>query len=317
MNSGRIFAIAVFVMAIPNAAFSYDLDSFEIAVQHFDPHHEVGIEYESREVEFVRQALLVARETVPEVRGIHVPTDGNGGTRWTPLMYRTIELRGGEQIWSHTTDTVDLMRRVGFAIGRDCRRVVRTDEAFTREERSNSETSIEWQLAGECTVDPSRHSCSNIEVVEWLCSLGVESILIKERASHRGRYDVNFYLVFATPVDLIYMSNRIANAPQFEGVFGKLVPTPYIGNLIGDGPSVEVVHREAGAGFSGICFKFAVGWGDCESGCIASHSWIIRCRAGRTGPDSNWHIEADLLDEGGNPLPEDLRAKLRSEEVSK
>lgn len=109
------------------------------------------------------------------------------------------------------------------------------------------------------------------------------------------------------------MSRRLNESALFRQLFGPLVPHPFLGQVIGESPAVEVVPHDGDVGFSGICFQFSVGWGDGEAGCIHSHYWIIRCQAVGAASQGGWRIDAVLLEEGGDGLSEFARAKLCSE----
>ena len=57
----------IFLMTESSKAASSGIDELVLAVQHFDPEHQLGIKYDSPEVAFMRQALQAARQQAPRL----------------------------------------------------------------------------------------------------------------------------------------------------------------------------------------------------------------------------------------------------------
>ncbi|MFH2054028.1 MAG: hypothetical protein ABIK96_16355 [bacterium] len=290
------------LISLPTLSPASDLDAFILAIQHFDPAHQLGLAFDGPEVEFVTEALEAARNVAPGVSGIHVRTDWNRWDSMSPLMFKTIEIRRGDRIRSGSSSTPDSLRSIGIAIGRNCRAEVQTNESFSSSRPLGTSTRTRWDLDRKCLHENNSRTCANVEIVDWLCSRGVDLVLVSETVTHKGVYREEMYLVFRSPVDLDYMAAALMEDPLYAGTFGDLEARPYLGRLIGDGPSVEVVPCEGATGFDGICFRFSIGWGDCPAGCIHSHYWVIRCMVDGSGTGKGRSLVAELVEEGGDPL---------------
>lgn len=306
--------VAVCVLLLPVGTLASGLDAFVLAVDHFDPDHERGLGLDGPEVEFLRQALAKAREAIPEVVGIHVRTDGAGGDKMRPTMFRTLQLFDPEKNWERRTLTPEIMAAIAAQIGGGCEAEIVTNEKRPNQHNPIISKSSLWTLASSSDEKSGIELCDNQEIVRWLHSRGVTEILLKEN-SYKGRDRAKLYLRFGHLVDMEFKSKQLMADPLYSDLFGTYELKPYLGNLFGDGNSVDVVSEAGYSGFDGVVIVFTAGFGDCPSGCIYSHHWIFKYRTMGEKKGDIWPLVGGLSEEGGTPLPEHMRMGLRQAEA--
>lgn len=311
----KVFITALISVAIcaplspPNASASL-LDAFVLAVDHFDPDHEVGLELDSPEVEFLRQALEMAREAIPEVVGIHIRTDGAGRDKLRPTMFGTLELVDRNRMNGDRTLTPEIKASIASKIGNECRTEIETSEKFRIKSNPRVQKTTLWTFDNYCSEGAEIELCENQEVVRWLCTRGVATVLLIEN-SYKGRNRAKLFLNFKQVVDLDFKSLQLMADPSYQELFGDHDLTPHLGGLVGDGNSLEVLSDPRYTGFDGVVIKFTVGFGDCPAGCIYSHHWIFKYKTQGSQKDGVWPLIGGLVEEDGTPIPEHMRGQLR------
>ena len=286
------------------------LDAFVLAVDHFDPDHELGLELDSPEVQYLLQALEAAREAIPEVTGIHVRTDQARGDRLSPRMFTALEFVDRNEPSGDYTLTPEIESALASKIGAKRRVEIETNERIGLNRIPNVRKSTLYTFDNYCGEGADIELCGNEEIVRWLCSSGVGEVLLIEN-SYKGRNRARFYLLFRQVVDLQFKSKLFMADPFYDDLFGDHVLKPFSGDLFGDGNSVEIVDALGYEGFDGVVIEFKIGWGDCPAGCIYSHYWKVFIRVEGESDGQDWRFVIADVEEGGTPIHEGARARLR------
>lgn len=294
-------ALIAFALCVPAPVSGSGLDAFLLAVEHFDPGHEKGIEYFSDEVEFMRQVLRRAREEVPAVAGLHAPVDGSVESKFGPAMYRTLRVKPPAGWAGRRDEAQAMLKDIGESIGQGCRYEEQINNRYGSNRVTSTTRRMHWDIGGECEGDGDRRRCENTETAAWLCSLGVGTVTLKEH-EYKGRGRTDLFVTFRPLVDLEYCAKRIAGDPLYSAVFRDLELIPYGGTGVGDGPTLRVVPVEGLSGFGGARVELSVGWGDCPSGCIYRHYWVFEYRVEGERVGEDWPLVGGLLEESGDRL---------------
>ncbi len=307
-------AFVFLALCLPALAMSSGLDAFVLAVQHFDPRHETGVEYESDEVAYMRQVLWEARQSVPEVAGLHVQVDGSVESKFGPSMFRSIRVKPQNYRVARFDRDIDLLKEFGESIGVGCRHEEQVNKKYHSNRNASTTRIIQWNLGRDCLGGNHESICENSSVVEWLCSLGVDSVTLKEH-EFMGNRRAELFLNYKYLVDLEYKVMRIANDPRYASVFGDLKLDPFGGTAIGGGPTLRVVSVNELSGFRGVRVEFSAGWGDCPAGCIYRHNWLFEYKTVGERRGDEWTLAGGLIEENGDPLTEQIRGMLRCAKV--
>jgi hypothetical protein len=295
--------VTIFVLCLPALVSGSGLDAYVLAVQHFDPGHELGIEYVSDEVDFMRQVLREARNVVPAAAGLHLPVDGTVESKFGPSMYRSLRVRPQDSGHAWSDEEIESLRRVGEFIGLGCSYEEQINKRYHSNRFTGTTRLMQWNVGEHCREEGDRRICENHEVAEWLCSFGVESVTLKEY-EYKGSKNAELFLTYNVLVDLEYNAMRLAGDPKYSAVFHDLELEPYSGTAIGDGPTVRVVPVDGLSGFDGVRVEFSAGWGDCPSGCIFRHYWLFEYRVKGERMGGDWPLVGGLIEESGDPLSE-------------
>ncbi len=203
------YSFVAIILCFPVLCFGSSLDAFVLAIQHFDPDHELGIEYEGEEVELMRQVLSEAQESVPAIAGVHVRVDGSLQSEFGPSMFRSLRVIPQGKLSARSDAEVAGLRKISESIGLGCR----YDEQTNNTHRSNKFTSItkqiRWDIGRDCNEEEDGRLCENVEIVDWLCSLGVGSVTLREH-EYKTISSAELSLGYNSLVDLEYCAKRLA-----------------------------------------------------------------------------------------------------------
>jgi hypothetical protein len=284
-------------------------DALVLAIQHFDPDHNIGIEAYGQEVEFMRDALWAARTAVPEIASFHISVDNSVTNSDGPAMFRSLHA----QLPNFGPGDVAQLRTIAESIGLGC---IYEKTVVTNLTPRTLETTV-WQFdaVGEAYKDRGR-LCTNTDLVDWLCSRNVRAIILRtSQYKHSVRGDL--YLTFGTIGDLKFRAKQLMADSSYENLFGELVLRPFTGNLVGAGQGISVVPGSGLVGYEGVRLKFWTGWGDCPSGCISRHYWVVDIKTvSRVGSDEV-NLAATLVEEYGDKIHEAQRKLLRNPPVAR
>lgn len=297
------------VFSVPGA-LGIGVDAFNLAIQHFDPEHEIGLEANGPEARFMSAALRYVREHVPETRSLYNPDAAPRSTVGAPGIANTLMLVNAVSADSENELTAEIKIAIGHRIAAGCLTESRVHEKPFNSGRVHIRKSSFWQLRAECEGRTSEDFCEDREVVDWLCSRGVDGILLTESIFPKRSY-AELYIKFNAFVDLVYKAELLQNDPLYGRVFEFHSLEPYVGGRDGDGNSVEVVDHPSYKGFDGVVIRFEYGWGDCPSGCIYKHYWNVYVRVHGESDGQQWQFAIAKVEEGGSPIFEGTRARLR------
>ncbi|MBT4291701.1 hypothetical protein HOD41_03345, partial [bacterium] len=237
------YAFVVIALCFPVFCLGSSLDAFVLAIQHFDPDHELGIEYESDEVEFMRQILKQAQESVPAIAGVHVRVDGSLQSEFGPSMFRSLRIKP-QGHWAVRSEAEAAgLREIGEFLGRGCRNEEQTNKIYRSNRITSTTKLIRWDIGRDCSEEGDGRLCENVEIIDWLCSIGIGSVTLKEH-EYKSKSTVELYLRYQGLVDLEYCAKQLAGDPGFSAILGDFELDPYGGKLIGDGPTMRVVPTD-------------------------------------------------------------------------
>jgi hypothetical protein len=314
MTSLKNFAHAVLVilfvlLPVLCLADGEPWDSWVLAVQHFDPGHQIGLKRDSQEVQFIEQALKSAREEVPELFNIHVRVnDGYDHDHLRPFQTYSIKQPG--RTYSIKPDSILIKNFEDLLSG--CRRKINIEIGEGVKNRFHVFTHTRWRLCESFSrAEPDTH-CNTPDLVSPLCEMGVTGVHRLRRTTRRGRQFEMFFIIHRPePIDPEFIAKRLEEAPFFKDHFPGCTVEPLRPVLVGDRPNVQLADSQKHSGFEGVSFVFKYGWGDCPSGCLHNHYWevTVRPKQGRGG--RGLISEVEQVVEYGDELPEKTRNQLR------
>jgi len=296
------YTFVAIALCFPVLCFGSSLDAFVLAIQHFDPGHELGIEYDGDEVEFMRQVLKQAQESVPAIAGVHIRVDGSLQSKFGPSMFRSLRIKPQGHWACRTEAEAAGLREIGESIGLGCRNEEQVNKIYRSNRVTSTTKQIRWDIGRDCNEEADDRLCENSEIVNWLCSLGVGLVTLKEH-EYKTISNTELYIRYQGIVDLEYCAKQLASDPRFSAVFGDFELDPYGGQLIGDGPTMRVVPTDGLDGYQGVRVEFSIGWGDCPAGCINRHFWLFEYRVEGQRSGKDWSLVGGLIEESGDRLP--------------
>jgi len=129
---------------------------------------------------------------------------------------------------------------------------------------------------------------NKIWVKEWLNEnvytniAGIDSLIenydIEIFFNYESHGGYNFRLKTRVPINYFALKEKFKKTNEFIYVESNAI--------IGGGSTISLISEDYNI------YKYALGWGDCPSGCIYSHYWIIKVT----------DREIKLLKEHGDPL---------------
>ncbi|MFT7533761.1 MAG: hypothetical protein ACI9FD_004803 [Gammaproteobacteria bacterium] len=292
------------------------IDEYLMAVQHFDPSHDLGLDIDGKEVGFVQQAVLMARLAIPEVAGIGIRADRKWDKKGTPTSHASLQVifpksennYGALETYQVDELTEAILDGCGF-------------EKWTHERRRDPEvasirSSRYWDIARNCRDANVKKPCVNQAAIDWLCRNDIVSIHARA-SSYKKSNSASLYLNYGEIVDLEYKSKAVQNTQEYKQYFEGYELKPFETTIIGLSESIELVPESNFNGFKGISIKFTYGSGDCPSGCISTHYWIFTYLTQGDFDGEKWPLFGGLTEEGGDPLNEETRHRLRSAGISR
>ena len=286
----EMLRILVIMMVIASTAAHAELrsDALALAIAHFDPTHERGIDRNGPEFQHIANAITAAVRRYPELRGVHVKIKGwdfpAGHADELRVAYATTSRLEAREPPKHE-ELLEIAERICGG----CLEVTRTVEKGQRTYKHR-----QWIFRDEQTSK----LCKNESAISWLKSMRINEMVLVDAGPGSGLYLV------ADFVDIAAVLKRMKSEDNYQQLFGSIdlriageEPAP-------DEPTIQIEPSKYLPDLeSPIVFRFRFGWRECPTGCLTSYDWIVKCTP-TSKPAAQWGFEVALLGKEASPLRE-------------
>jgi hypothetical protein len=283
--------------------------TFELAIKHFDPEHQRGIVFRGAEHNFMVDALKSAREVSRELKQIGMARGCVfvGDRQYEPMSVLAIQARFQRK---EDYAPVRTIREVAHRIVGGCRKDEFNSRRESRKGWVNFSSTRFWYLEDHCRGWSDK--CKNKNYADWACSIGIRFVILQTDSTKTTRGML--YLILDDLYDLEHLVSEMSQDSLFGSVFGNCKLGPANRELVGGSTSITIENDGKPADFSDpMVFKFTFGWGDCPSGCIYNHYWVVQTAPIKHDESDTYAFESELVSEGGDQIPDEMLKRLRKE----
>ncbi len=305
--------IAVAMIAISSSpAFAHTesadhfYDAMHLAIAHFNANHTKPLESWGPEHRFMYDLLNEVAQQVPEVATLsEIPRSVMGQQDPFASLHRELYMADPVRDRAAFAAAAELNRVIGLltpGCATETETVTRSSTS-SRGTRSETTTKTTYALAD----FSGRTECTNAVVAQKLGKLGIARITVFEDPSFvSGRYTT----VTTSPATNIWRDMGYVKAQMMADSdmrdLGALLEVIDLsqGRIGGKASGISVTGSSGAASFTDkVTLTYSAGWGDCPSGCIHEHQWLIEVTPTASTSAGKYDYAVKVISESGDPVP--------------
>jgi hypothetical protein len=305
----RIAASLLLVASLPARAHVEPADHFynamKLSIEHFNADHSKDLRSWGPEHRFMFDLLNTVAREIPAVAAV-TEIDRSSDNELDPFasLSFTSEFETSSADPAILQELKELQRTIAL-ITQGCAydQVVTTESSHSRRGvHSTTTTEITYRV----NALGASPECANPALAQKLNDLGIGSIQTRERPTYFGQTEYSFVTRPLTNIwrDMDYVRNKLLADPETAFLGATLKAYDFSQPRIGsDRSSIRLIGSSGKASpQDSVSLEYVVGWGDCPSGCIYRHEWVIEVQPTVAG-DGSVSYAVRLLSESGDPIP--------------